>query len=66
VGRPVHRRAVRRDVRSLKAQKAPVNYASFQTGTTVPSGSGTSAHMGTWHIAYTVPGIRDWIMRQPR
>ncbi|MFD4509425.1 alpha/beta hydrolase-fold protein [Streptomyces sp. NPDC058457] len=52
------------DVRNLKAQKAPVNYASFLTGTTVPSGSGTSAHMGTWHIAYTIPGIRDWIMRQ--
>ncbi|MFD3924750.1 alpha/beta hydrolase-fold protein [Streptomyces sp. NPDC058614] len=54
------------DVRSLKAQKAPVNYASFQTGTTVESGSGTSAHMGTWRIAYTIPGIRDWIMQQSR
>ncbi|MER7690911.1 alpha/beta hydrolase-fold protein [Streptomyces sp. NPDC097610] len=54
------------DVRGLKAQKAPVNYASFQTGTTVPSGSTTSAHMGTWRIAYTIPGIRDWIMRQSR
>jgi predicted peptidase len=52
------------DVRSLKAQKAPVSYASFQSGTTVPPGSTTSAHMGTWHIAYTIPGIRDWIMRQ--
>ncbi|MET7488635.1 PHB depolymerase family esterase [Streptomyces sp. NPDC005538] len=52
------------DVRSLEKQKAPVNYASFQAGTTVKSGSGTSAHMGTWHIAYTIPGIRDWIMRQ--
>ncbi|WP_405922934.1 alpha/beta hydrolase-fold protein [Streptomyces sp. NBC_00035] len=54
------------DVRSLKAQKAPVNYASFQTGTTVESGSSTSAHMGTWRIAYTIPGIRDWIMQQSR
>ncbi|MFC8520253.1 alpha/beta hydrolase-fold protein [Streptomyces sp. NPDC057257] len=52
------------DVRTLEKQKAPVNYASFQTGTTVESGSSTSAHMGTWHIAYTIPGIRDWIMRQ--
>ncbi|MET7570733.1 PHB depolymerase family esterase [Streptomyces sp. NPDC005492] len=52
------------DVRGLEKQKAPVNYASFQAGTTVKSGSGTSAHMGTWHIAYTIPGIRDWIMRQ--
>ncbi|MFJ4782210.1 alpha/beta hydrolase-fold protein [Streptomyces sp. NPDC088794] len=54
------------DVRHLKAQKAPVNYASFQTGTTVPAGSNTSAHMATWRIAYTIPGIRDWIMRQSR
>ncbi|MFE4963082.1 alpha/beta hydrolase-fold protein [Streptomyces sp. NPDC056660] len=54
------------DVRNLKAQKAPVNYASFLTGTTVSAGSSTSAHMGTWHIAYTIPGIRDWIMRQSR
>ncbi|MFJ6080587.1 alpha/beta hydrolase-fold protein [Streptomyces sp. NPDC092369] len=54
------------DVRHLKARKAPVNYASFQTGTTVPAGSDTSAHMGTWRIAYTIPGIRDWIMRQSR
>ncbi|WP_329331296.1 alpha/beta hydrolase-fold protein [Streptomyces sp. NBC_00663] len=52
------------DVRTLEKQKAPVNYASFQTGTTVESGSSTSAHMGTWRIAYTIPGIRDWIMRQ--
>ncbi|WP_330280872.1 hypothetical protein [Streptomyces sp. NBC_00588] len=54
------------DVRSMKAQKAPVNHAYFQTGTTVPSGSGISAHMGTWRIAYAIPEIRDWIMRQSR
>ncbi|MGW7546461.1 alpha/beta hydrolase-fold protein [Streptomyces sp. NPDC054770] len=54
------------DVRNLKAQKAPVNYASFLTGTTVTADSGTSAHMGTWRIAYTIPGVRDWIMRQSK
>ena len=52
------------DVRSMKAQKAPVNYASFKTGTVVPAGSTTSAHMATWQIAYTIPGIRDWVMDQ--
>ena len=52
------------DVRSMKAQRTPVNFAAFKTGTTVPTGSTTSAHMGTWQIAYTIPGIRDWIMRQ--
>ncbi|MEV0480725.1 PHB depolymerase family esterase [Streptomyces sp. NPDC050508] len=52
------------DVRSLKAQKAPVNYAAFRTGTVVPAGSTTSAHMATWQVAYTIPGIRDWVMNQ--
>ncbi|MFI6625829.1 twin-arginine translocation signal domain-containing protein [Streptomyces sp. NPDC050528] len=52
------------DVRSLKAQKALVNYASFKTGTVVPAGSTTSAHMATWQVAYTIPGIRDWVMNQ--
>ena len=52
------------DVRTMKAQRTPVNFAAFETGTTVPTGSTTSAHMGTWQIAYTIPGIRDWIMRQ--
>ncbi|MFD4879005.1 hypothetical protein ACFWOB_37395 [Streptomyces sp. NPDC058420] len=54
------------DVRAMKAQRTPVNFSAFKTGTTVPSGSTTSAHMGTWQIAYTIPGIRDWIMRQSR
>ncbi|MFJ2813246.1 alpha/beta hydrolase-fold protein [Streptomyces sp. NPDC091279] len=54
------------DVRSLKSQKAPVNYASFQEGTVVPAGSTVSGHMATWRIAYTIPGVRDWIMRQSR
>jgi len=52
------------DVRSLKARKAPVNYASFKTGTVVPAGSATSAHMATWQVAYTIPGIREWVMDQ--
>ncbi|MFG2778192.1 hypothetical protein ACGFY7_10085 [Streptomyces prunicolor] len=52
------------DVRSMKAQKAPVNYASFKTGTVVPAGSTTSAHMATWQVAYTIPGIREWVMDQ--
>jgi predicted peptidase len=52
------------DVRSMKAQKAPVNYASFKTGTVVPAGSTTSAHMATWQVAYTIPGIREWVMNQ--
>ncbi|MDV7217886.1 carboxylesterase family protein [Streptomyces prunicolor] len=52
------------DVRSMKAQRTPVNFAAYKTGTTVPTGSTTSAHMDTWQTAYSIPGIRDWIMRQ--
>jgi predicted peptidase len=53
------------DVRRVVAQKAPVNYTPFQAGTVVTSSSGGgSAHMATWHHAYTIPGIRDWIMQQ--
>ncbi|MBK3577084.1 hypothetical protein JHN63_25435 [Streptomyces sp. MBT65] len=52
------------DVRSMKAGRTPVNFAAFETGTVVPTGSTTSAHMATWQVAYTIPGIRDWIMRQ--
>ncbi|MFE2420602.1 hypothetical protein [Streptomyces hokutonensis] len=52
------------DVRSMKAQRTPVNFAAFEAGTVVPTGSTTSAHMATWQVAYTIPGIRDWIMRQ--
>ncbi|WP_406457340.1 alpha/beta hydrolase-fold protein [Streptomyces sp. NBC_01622] len=52
------------DVRSMKAQRTPVNFAAFEAGTVVPAGSTTSAHMATWQVAYTIPGIRDWIMRQ--
>ncbi|WP_411153397.1 alpha/beta hydrolase-fold protein [Streptomyces sp. A30] len=54
------------DVRSMKAQRTPVNFAAFEPGTVVPSGSTTNAHMATWQVAYTIPGIRDWIMRQSR
>ncbi|WP_234469279.1 alpha/beta hydrolase-fold protein [Streptomyces sp. MBT62] len=52
------------DVRGMKAQRTPVNFAAFEAGTVVPTGSTTSAHMATWQVAYTIPGIRDWIMRQ--
>jgi predicted peptidase len=48
------------DVKSMEAQGTAINYAAFKEGTL---GSG-SEHMGTWHVAYTIPGIRDWIMTQ--
>lgn len=51
------------------AQSAPVNYTVLRRGTVVLPGQQENAgtnHMNTWRIAYTVSGIRDWIMRQSR
>jgi predicted peptidase len=54
------------DVRSLEAAGDPINYAAFASGTLPTSGNsgGDSGHMDTWHVAYTIPGVRDWVMRQ--
>ncbi|MEU6256740.1 alpha/beta hydrolase-fold protein [Streptomyces sp. NPDC047043] len=52
------------DVRNLEKQKAPVNYAAFQSGTVTDTTGALNAHTGTWQIAYSIPGIRDWIMQQ--
>lgn len=53
---------------SLTAKDASINYVAFAHGSTLPDGSsdsgGASEHMGTWRIAYGIPGIRDWIMQQ--
>ena len=48
------------DVSSMEAHGTNINYAAFKEGTL---GSG-SEHMGTWHVAYSIPGVRDWIMSQ--
>lgn len=56
------------DVAALTGQGADINYVALQKGTTLPVGSsdtgGASEHMGTWHVAYGIPGIREWIMQQ--
>lgn len=54
------------DVRSMQAQRAPVNYATFAPGTVSTATDGGNAHTGTWQIAYLIPEIRDWVMRQSR
>ncbi|MBR7828801.1 hypothetical protein KDK95_21005 [Actinospica sp. MGRD01-02] len=54
------------DVRSMQARHTPVNYATFAPGTVGTATGGGNAHTGTWQIAYEIPGIRDWIMRQSR
>ena len=56
------------DVARMEAKGRVINYAAFKKGTVFPRGAtntgGGSGHMDTWHIAYDIPGIRDWIMRQ--
>jgi predicted peptidase len=49
-------------VKSMEAHDTAINYVAFKEGTL---GAG-SEHMGTWHVAYTIQGIRDWIMNQSR
>lgn len=56
-------------VAGQEAEGAPVNYTVLKPGTVVPEGQEDDAgsnHINTWRIAYTIPGIRDWIMRQSR
>ena len=56
------------EVAAMTTQGAAVNYVAFEEGTTLPVGSsdtgGSSEHMGTWHVAYGIPGIREWVMQQ--
>lgn len=56
-------------VAAMAAEKAPINYVALRKGTVVPAGQtddGGSNHINTWRIAYTIAGIRDWIMAQHR
>jgi len=46
-----------------------VNYSVLKKGTVVPAGQDDNAganHINTWRIAYTIPGIRDWILAQQK
>ncbi|WP_433832861.1 prolyl oligopeptidase family serine peptidase [Actinoplanes sp. CA-015351] len=53
------------DVSTMEGKGAGINFASFATGTipAVTSGA-TMEHMATWQVAYAIPGIREWIMKQ--
>ncbi|QJD98320.1 hypothetical protein HH214_06210 [Mucilaginibacter robiniae] len=55
------------DVKAMEAQGTSINYAALQNGTVIPAGvtdNGGGNHRGTWRIAYTIEGIRDWLFRQ--
>ncbi|MBY8858011.1 hypothetical protein K7711_16110 [Nocardia sp. CA2R105] len=53
------------DVAAMASRGAPINYVSLLPGTVPAAGDGPSQHFGTWRIAYSIPGIRDWLLRPP-
>ncbi|WP_246221934.1 hypothetical protein [Gordonia pseudamarae] len=50
-------------VDDVTSKETNINYVSFLPGTVPSTGGGASEHMGTWQIAYSIPGIRDWVMQ---
>lgn len=54
-------------VRQVLAQGNPIQYTPLQAGTVVPPdmvGQGGSDHRATWRLAYTIAGVRDWLLAQ--
>ena len=51
------------DVAAVTSKGTAINYVSFLPGTVPATGGGASEHMGTWQVAYSIPGIRDWVMQ---
>jgi predicted peptidase len=47
-----------------------VHYVAFAKGTVIPEGEGEgeggggAGHVWTWPIAYAIPGVRAWLLRQ--
>ncbi|WP_206184889.1 PHB depolymerase family esterase [Thermoactinospora rubra] len=53
----------------MVAEAASINYAVLERGTVVPEWQADTSlnnHLGTWAIAYAIPGIREWIFAQRR
>ncbi len=56
-------------VSKVRAEGAAINYVALRKGTVALPGQddgGGTNHMGTWRIAYSIPGIRDWLFDQHR
>ncbi len=56
----------RADVRTMEAAHANINFASFTPGTLPGTAGGAPEHTATWQVAYNIPGVRDWILKQTR
>jgi predicted peptidase/TPR repeat protein len=54
-------------VAAMRASDSTVKYTMLQRGTVVAAGASDDPphnHMGTWAIAYSIEGIRDWLFAQ--
>lgn len=52
-----------------ESEGTPIQYTVLEKGTVVPAGQPDDPgmnHVNTWRIAYTIPGIRAWILDQKR
>ena len=55
--------------RRLAAQKTNIKYTTLEKGTNpyLPKDANSgSEHSGTWKIAYSIPGIKDWMFSQTK
>ena len=55
--------------RRLAAQKTNIKYTTLEKGTNpyLPKDANPgSEHSGTWKIAYSIPGIKDWMFSQTK
>lgn len=59
------------DVAAIRAEGADSNvfFVSFEKGTVIPEGDstqGAAGHVNTWRVAYTIEGLRDWLLEQSK
>ena len=59
------------DVAKIRAEGADSNvfFVTFEKGTVIPEGEstqGAAGHVNTWRVAYTIAGLRDWLMEQSK
>lgn len=57
------------EVSKMMAEDSNVKYTALKKGTVVSPGmpdDGGNNHRGTWHIAYNIEGVRDWLFMQKK
>jgi predicted peptidase len=57
------------NVSKMIAESRNIKYTVLARGTVVPEGmtdDGGNNHRHTWHIAYSIEGLRDWLFTQVR